>query len=200
MERLPTLERSATPQLEDFFQIWEQRMGYLPNALLTLSRKPDIVKAMAMLSKAVHNDCSLPPVVRGLVGYMASRTAQCNYCVAHTASVAVRYGVPEEMVVDMIDFETSPAYSEAVRAALRFARAASAQPSTMSDAIMADARKHFSDTQVVEIAAICGFYGWWNRINSGLQMELEEEPRTFAEENLTDGQWKLGRHGHSAEY
>jgi uncharacterized peroxidase-related enzyme len=201
MERIPPLARSDNPQLEEFYKVWDTRLGYLPNTILTMSRKPGIVTAFARLSEAVHNDCSLPPQVRGLVGFMSSHTASCNYCMAHTATAAVRYGIPEAFVLNLMDFDTDPIYSDQLRAALRFSRAVSSQPSTINDEILRDVRKHFSDTQVIEIIAICSFYGWLNRMNSGLQMELEDEPRSFSEEKLApSGNWELGRHGHANEY
>ena len=200
MERITPLARSAHPELEEFYKVWDKRLGYLPNTILTLSRKPNIVMAFARLSEAVHNDCSLPPMVRGLVGFMASATASCNYCMAHTATAAVRYGIPEALVVNLMAFETDPNFSEQLRAALQFSRAMASQPAGMTDAILKNVRKHFSDVQVIEIAAICAFYGWLNRMNSGLQMELEEEPRTFSEDKLAKTAWKIGTHGHADEY
>lgn len=201
MERIAPLARTEHPELEDFYKVWDSRLGYLPNTVLTMSRKPKVVMAFAKLSEAVHNDCSLPPLVRGLVGFMASATAKCNYCMAHTATAAVRYGIPEKLVINMMDFEEDPDFSDELRAALSFSRAVASQPSTINDEIMRTVRKHYSDTQVVEIISICAFYGWLNRMNSGLRIELEDEPRNFSEEKLAPaGKWELGTHGHEHEY
>lgn len=200
MERIPPLARSEHPELEEFYTVWDRRLGYLPNTLLTISRKPNIVRAMAKLSEAVHSECSLPPEIRGLVGLMASTAASCNYCMAHNASSAVRYGTREELVVNLWNFETDALYSEKLRAALRFARAVATQPCPPMDEFIAGVRRHFTDTEVVEIAAICAFYGWWNRLNSGLNMELEDEPRSFCELKLPGEHWTVGRHGHAEEY
>ena len=200
MKRIEPLKREEHPELEEFYKVWDTRLGYLPNTILMLSRKPEIVKTFARLSEAVHNECSLQPLVRGLVGFVASNTASCNYCMAHTAAAAVRYGVPEKFVVNIADYDESDIYSPELRAALKFAEAMSSQPGRMTDAIILEARQYYTDVQIVEIAAICSFYGWLNRLNSGLRMELEDEPRKFSEAHLSKTNWSLGDHGNASEY
>jgi uncharacterized peroxidase-related enzyme len=200
LKRIQPLKREEHPELEEYYKVWDERLGYLPNTVLTLSMKPEIVKAFARLSEAVHNECSLQPLVRGLVGFMASNTASCNYCMAHTAAAAVRYGVPEKFVVNIADYDENDIYSAELRAALAFAEAMSSQPARMTDAILEEAGRHYTDVQIVEIAAICSFYGWLNRMNSGLRMELEEEPRKFSEENLSKTNWTIGTHAAASEY
>jgi AhpD family alkylhydroperoxidase len=104
------LKRAEAPKLEDYFKVWDERMGYLPNALMTMARKPSMVRALAALSEAVHNDCSLPPDVRGLIGQMASKVHGCQYCLAHTAANSERYGVTHAKIAAMWDFESSPLF------------------------------------------------------------------------------------------
>lgn len=188
------LSRDEAPELEDYFKVWDERMGYLPNALMTMARKPAMVRALAQLSEAVHNDCSLPPDIRGLVGQMASKVHGCQYCLAHTAANAERYGVANEKIAAMWEFESSDLFSEAERVALRFAAAAAAVPNAVDPELAADLHKHFTDTEIVEIMGIIAYYGWWNRWNASLATTLEQHPRDYAQRHLDATQWNLGKH------
>jgi uncharacterized peroxidase-related enzyme len=195
MAIIDPLERQDAPELEDFFKVWDERMGYLPNALMTMARKPSMVKALAQLSEAVHNDCSLPADIRGLVGQMASKVHGCQYCLAHTATNSERYGVSDEKIELMWEFESSDLFNDAERAALRFAAAAVTVPNGVDEEIAADLKKHFSDTEIVEIMGIVAYYGWWNRWNSSLATTLETLPKDFAEKHLDASKWSIGKHG-----
>ena len=195
MAIIEPLHREQAPELEDYFTVWDERMGYLPNALMTMARKPKMVQALAQLSEAVHNDCSLQPDVRGLVGQMASKVHGCQYCLAHTAANAERYGVSNEKIARMWEFETNDLFTDAERAALRFAAAAATVPNAADGTLSADLKRYFNDTEIVEIMGIIAYYGWWNRWNASLATTLEAHPREFAEQHLDSTHWHIGKHG-----
>ena len=46
MAIIEPLQRAQAPELEDYFAVWDERMGYLPNALMTMARKPKMVQAL----------------------------------------------------------------------------------------------------------------------------------------------------------
>jgi uncharacterized peroxidase-related enzyme len=194
MPIIEPLRRQDAPDLEEYFKVWDERMGYLPNALMTMARKPAMVKALAQLSEAVHNDCSLPADIRGLVGQMASKVHGCNYCLAHTAANSQRYGVADEKIAKMWEFESSALFSERERIALRFAAAAASVPNAVDERIAADLRRDFTDTEIVELMGIVAYYGWWNRWNSSLATTLEQHPREYAERHLDPANWQIGKH------
>ena len=195
MAVIEPLQRAQAPELEDYFAVWDERMGYLPNALMTMARKPKMVRALAQLSEAVHNDCSLPPDVRGLVGQMASKVHGCQYCLAHTAANSQRYGVADEKIAQMWEFETSDLFTDAERAALRFAAASASVPNAVDESLAEDLKRYFNDTEIVEIMGVICYYGWWNRWNPSLSTTLETHPREFAEQHLDATKWNIGQHG-----
>ena len=195
MAVIEPLGREQAPELEDYFTVWDERMGYLPNALMTMARKPKMVQALAQLSEAVHNDCNLSPDVRGLVGQMASKVHGCQYCLAHTAANSQRYGVADEKIAQMWEFETSDLFTDAERAALRFAAASASVPNAVDETLAEDLKRHFTDTEIVEIMGVICYYGWWNRWNPSLATTLETHPREFAERHLDATKWNIGEHG-----
>jgi alkylhydroperoxidase family enzyme len=46
---------------------------------------------------------------------------------------------------------------------------------------MAEARQHFSDSEIIEITSVISLYGFLNRCNSILATELEPLPASFFE-------------------
>ncbi len=196
MARMQPLKPEDCPDfMREKFHVWIDRMGYIPNTVLTMARKPALVKAMAMLSEAVHNDSSLNPTLRGLIGLAASAAAGCMFCTAHNAAASERYGLDAEKIEKYYEFETNPLFLEAERVAMRYAMAASQIPNGVTDELFAELRQHFSDTEIVEIQAVVSYYGFLNRWNDSFATELEALPLQFAAEHLTDAPWSLGKHG-----
>jgi anaerobic glycerol-3-phosphate dehydrogenase len=81
----------------------------------------------------------------------------------------------------VFEFETSPLFSAAERAALRVAWHGALQPSAVTDDDIAALTQHFSQPEIVEIVAVLSLYGFLNRWNSTLDTELEAPPADFAQ-------------------
>ena len=71
MGRLEPLSPDANPELKENFEHFSKRLGYIPNNVLVLSRKPKLVKGLARLASAVvaingflnrWNDTVAPPL------------------------------------------------------------------------------------------------------------------------------------------
>src|SRR5712691_2414395 len=96
-------------------------------------------------------------------------------------------GVPEEKIAAVWDFERSPLYSDAERAALRFARDASVVPNEVSPDHFEELRRHWDEGQIVEILAVIGLFGFLNRWNDSMATDLEETPMEIASRTLAGG-------------
>jgi uncharacterized peroxidase-related enzyme len=195
MSRIPPLRRELVPQLEPFFAGTEKRMGFLPNSQLIMAHKPKLLQAFAQLGQAVNDpENKTPRGLRSLVAHMVSRAAGCQYCVAHTGDSAHRASIAEQKLAAIWDYETSPLFTEAERAALRFAQSAGAVPNTVSDDDVATLRRHFSDEEIVELTGVIAYFGFLNRWNDTLATELEPKPLGFAERALKGAGWFAGKH------
>ena len=113
---------------------------------------------------------------------------------AHTAGAALRLGVDEAKFDAIWEFRTSPLYSEAERVALDFAIAAAAQPNDVTDELMDRMKQHWSEGQIVEIAATVALFGFMNRWNDSMATPLEEEPIEVGEKHLAGKGWTVGKH------
>lgn len=194
MPRIEPLDRADLPEHEDTFASVEQALGVLPNSTLTMARWPELMEAFAQLNAVVMSEHRVGGVLKQMVAAMVSSAAGCTYCQAHTSHVAEQRGADEEKLAALYDFETSPLFSEAERAALRVAHGAGCIPNAVTDEDMADLRRHFSDAEVVELVAVMANFGFLNRWNDTMSTELERSPFQWAQQNLTDAGWDAGAH------
>lgn len=195
MARIAPIQRDGRKDFERVFEIIEAVMGFVPNSMLIMARDPDLFAAFAELSAViVARPGRLDPGLKALIMYVVSRSAGCQYCVAHSANLAASHAIPVRKVEDVWKYERSPEFNDAERAALRFAQAAGQVPNGVTDAHFAELRGHFGEDEILEIVAAVAFLGFLNRWNDTLATPLEAAPRDFAERHLAASGWTLGKH------
>lgn len=53
MARIAALSPEATPELKETFEQYRRSMGFVPNSVLIMQRRPKLVRALAQLAAAV---------------------------------------------------------------------------------------------------------------------------------------------------
>ncbi len=195
MAHMEPLPASATPELDEDFAIFERILGFVPNSLLTMQRRPKMVKGFGVLTKAVMDPEG--PVDLGfmrLVAHFASRAAGCQYCEAHSLIAAGIHGIDDAKIADVWNYQDSPHYTEAERVALDYALAAGAVPNAVDEPLMVRMREHWSDEQIVQILGAVCLYGFLNRWNDSMATDLEAAPKALGDEVLSSGGWTGGKH------
>lgn len=196
MANMEPLRREDHPELEELFAHYDRTLSFVPNSLYTMARRPEILRAFSELITQIWNTGTLPKELKPLVGIVASISAGCRYCQAHEAVDAAERGVEEAKIAEIWNFEHSPLYDDAERAALRFARDAALVPNEVTSAHFEELCRHFDDGQIVEILAVVGLFGFLNRWNDTMATELEEAPLQLASRAYGD-RWNPGKHrGH----
>jgi uncharacterized peroxidase-related enzyme len=195
MAYLDPLPPESTPELANTFRQFERILGFVPNSLLTMQRRPAIVQAFGGLTAAVMDpEGTVEPGFKRLLAHFASRASGCQYCQAHSLLAAGISGVSDAKIEAVWDYQTSELYSDAERVALDFALAAGSAPSDVDDALMQRMKQSWSEDQIVEILAAICLYGFLNRWNDALATDLESEPQQLGERVLKAGGWSGGRH------
>jgi len=148
MARIDPLPMEALAEHKEHLQLIEQASGYVPNSMRTMARVPGLLDAFYTMVATVLRNTVLSRELTQMISLMASKTAGCRYCQAHTAYGATRLGVAEEKVVDIWSFETSEHFDEAERAALRLAVAGAAVIGIdMAEGPLAVARLHQHESE-----------------------------------------------------
>jgi len=193
--RLAPLPPEHTPELKEQFEMSRKRMGFIPNSQLIMQRKPKMVKGFAALSAAIWDpDSKVDLTFKRLIAHVVSRSAGCQYCMAHTAEGAHKLGVDDPKLDAVWDYQTSPLYSAAERAALDVAVAAGSVPNAVTDEMFKELQKHWTEEQIVEIIGVIAIFGFLNRWNDTFATPLEDEPLQFGETHLAAHGWSVGKH------
>jgi uncharacterized peroxidase-related enzyme len=193
--RLEPLPIDANPDVKAMFEASGMRSFFLRNSQLIMQRKPKILRALAELSAAINApDSKVPGGFKRLIGHVASRSAGCQYCTAHTAELARNQGIDEQKLDAVWDYQTSPLFTPAERAALDVAVAAGTVPNALTDEMFDELKRHWTEEQIVEIVAMIAHFGFLNRWNDTMATPLEAEAVKFADRHLAKHGWTIGKH------
>ena len=195
MAHLKPLSAGSHPELADDFKIFEEILGFIPNSLLTMQRRPKIVQAFGVLTKAVMDPEGVVDLgFKRLIAHFASRAAGCQYCEAHSLIAANIHGINQEKIDAIWDYQTNSLYSDAERVALDYALAAGSVPNAVDDELMERMKQHWSDDEIVEILGAVCLYGFLNRWNDSMATDLEDAPKQMGDRVLSKGGWTGGKH------
>ena len=188
---LSKIEDKETQELVTFFN---ETLGFCPNSVLTMQKKPHLAQAFVNLNKAVMDNAgSISSEFKRIIAYISSNTAGCRYCQAHTIRAAERYGGEKERLEQAWDFENSSLFSEAEKVALRFTIAASSVPVSTSQELEQLLQHHWDETDILEIMSVIALFGYLNRWNDVIGTSLEKDAKDSAE-SLLQNHWDIGKH------
>ena len=188
---LSSIKDKETQELVTFFN---ETLGFCPNSVLTMQKKPYLAQAFVNLNKAVMDNAgSISSEFKRIIAYISSNTAGCRYCQAHTIRAAERYGGEKERLEQAWDFENSSLFSEAEKVALRFTIAASSLPVSTSQELEELLQQHWNETDILEIMSVIALFGYLNRWNDVMGTSLEKDAKDSAE-SLLQNQWDIGKH------
>jgi len=194
MAHLAPLPHNLNAELKDKFIHYKNTRGFIPNSILTMQRRPEIAKAFMALNQAVLYEGTVSEELKMLISLIASQAAGCQYCQAHMANLAAIYEASKEKIEAVWEWETSPLFSNAEKAALTLAFHASVLPNEASGKDFEVLKSYFTDDEVVEIVASIALFGYLNRWNDTMATDLETLPKERASNLLKEVGWSAGKH------
>ena len=191
----PLDENEIETELCEFIQFFKGPLGVIPNSVRTMSRRPKVAKAFTELNMAVM-ECygSVTPEFKRIIGYITSFVSGCRYCQAHTILGSQRFGADEDRLKDAWNYENSDHFTDAEKAALKYAHAAASIPNIVDDEIATELHKHWEDDDIVEITAVIALFGYLNRWNDSMGSALEDLPIDAGNKYLDKTDWEIGKH------
>src|SRR5260370_7060364 len=110
--RIRPLPAEDAPELKEQFEAMQRNLGFVPNSILIMQRKPKLAKALAQMTAAVWDpDGKVDRGFKRIIAHVASRAAGCQYCMAHTAGGALHFGVEDKKLPAPSEYQTSSLYS-----------------------------------------------------------------------------------------
>ena len=200
MPLVTPLPADHDPEIAALALFFNTTLGFAPNSVLTMLRRPALARAFTELNRAVmQNQGRVTSELKRLVGHVASRVAGCRYCEAHTIRAAQRFGAELGCDARRLDavwqFRDSPLFTPAERAALEFACAAASQPGAVTPEVGDALRRHWDDGEIVELTGVVALFGFLNRWNDAMGTELEAPAAADGQRWLAPQGWAAGKHG-----
>ena len=155
----------------------QEKIGFIPNVLLTLSYRPDEFRAfMAYHDALMERKGGLTKAEKEMIIVATSNQNGCQYCViAHGAILRVRAKDP--LIADQVAINYRKAdISSRQKAMLKFALKVSNDSRSISDEDFESLSPHgFNEDDIWDIASITAFFGLSNRIANYTSMRPNPE-------------------------
>lgn len=180
--------------IRERFEHYKKTRGFTPNSIMTMVRRPNIVRAFMALNQAVLYEGSVPEETKMLVSLASSYAAGCLYCQSHMTNLSSIYKASDAKIAALWDFEKSALFSDAERAAISLALKAGKVPNEASQVDFDELKKHYNDEQIVEIVASIALFGYLNRWNDTMATALEPLAVEVAERAIGGMGWEVGKH------
>ena len=128
---------------------------------------PDAMQAALALSSAIENS-GVSATILGLVHLRASQVNGCSVCVDMGWRKLKGAGETDERLFAVAAWRDAPYFSDAERAALALAEAATRiadRPDPVPDELWNEAASHFSERELAALTFAIALTNLWNRLN-----------------------------------
>ncbi len=142
------------------------------------AHRPAIAKGIIALGGGIARDWSLSQRLKELVRLRVAFHNQCRSCMAIRYRDAVDEGVDEDLVCSLENPPEAPDLTEAEKAAIAYADKFATNHLSIGDADFDELRRHFDESQLVELGTWVAFCVGFGRLGAVWDM-IEELPETF---------------------
>ena len=198
---IPNLESSA--EINQIKPYYETLFSFLPNLYDYMAIVPNYTTAWVASFLSLFEPTSKTlGDFRMVVAFTTSVAAACSYCTAHATGAALDTGATPTKLRQIFEFYQHPEgkddsvlpFTEAERAMIRLARGAALnQVSDKDVARLRQLEPHKGDELIASVGAVTACFGFFNRFNDLMGVELET-PAVEAAQNSLGAQWNLGKH------
>lgn len=131
---------------------------------------PRLLNAYGKLEQAESKLDVLSPRQRALAELKAATTVGCEYCIDLGSQIARRWGMTDEELLALSDYQNAPCFSDVDKLILRYATAISRTPVEVSDELFGALRAHFDAAQLVGLTHVITLGNLRARFNIALDI------------------------------
>jgi AhpD family alkylhydroperoxidase len=124
-----------------------------PESQAVRAHVPEILRTFTAYWDATFADRLVDSRLKELCRLYVSKTVECSYCGGQRSEAARAQGLSEDLVDEILLFESSDAFDEREKAALTYTRAIAWNPDEADDALWERLREHFTEAQLVELGS-----------------------------------------------
>jgi 4-carboxymuconolactone decarboxylase len=115
---------------------------------------PRLLNAYGKLEQAEAKLDVLTPRQRALAELKSATTVRCEYCIDLGSQIARQWGLSDEELLGMADYQNATCFSDADKLILQYAAAISRTPVEVSDQLFDALRAHFDTAQLVGLTHV----------------------------------------------
>jgi AhpD family alkylhydroperoxidase len=129
---------------------------------------PPLLTALKQLGFASGRLNGLDRRTRALAQLKTATITQCEYCIDVGSLISRQWGMTDEELLALPNYQTSPLFSEVEKLVLDYAVGVSRTPVNVPDELFDRLKNHFSDAQLVELTHIIAGENMAGRFNVAL--------------------------------
>jgi AhpD family alkylhydroperoxidase len=131
---------------------------------------PRLLNAYGRLERAESKLNVLTPRHRALAELKSATTVRCEYCIDLGSQIAREWGITDDELLAMADYQNASCFSEVEKLILRYATAISRTPVEVSDELFDALRAHFDTAALVGLTHIVTLGNLRGRFNVALDI------------------------------
>ncbi|MFE7798893.1 carboxymuconolactone decarboxylase family protein [Nocardia sp. NPDC057440] len=168
--RIPAVPpEQAGPLTKLLYRIAARRFGAVPEPFAVTANHGKLLAASGIHELLVERaSTELPAAIREIAVYRAAWIVGCSWCIDFGAMLMRHGDLDIDRLEHIAEYETSPLYSADERAAIAYADAITATPTTVTDDQVADLEKRFGRAGVIELTYQIGLENMRSRFYSAL--------------------------------
>jgi alkylhydroperoxidase family enzyme len=152
----------------------KMKMGKVVSPLKVIyNRKPKFLLAYMAINYLLERNLSLTPSFRLMFQTFVSMQNGCSFCQDVRQALAVQQSIGLEKFQALKDFRTSPLFDEREKAAFAFVEEFATNNKQVSDETFENLKRHFSDTEIVEIVWVNAVENYFNSLLVPLRLQSE---------------------------
>ena len=171
--RLESIEKPSNPLLKIAYWFSKRQFGKVLTPLKVIyARKFSLLQFAMKIAKFEEKQNSLTPELRLLIKIAGATENGCTFCQDIALAQAIQGKIGTEKFVALIKGEDSEAFDEKELSVLAVIRQYAAERK-VSAAEFAELKRHFSETEIVEILALNAFEQFYNALTIPLEIESD---------------------------
>jgi AhpD family alkylhydroperoxidase len=129
---------------------------------------PRLLLGYGALEDATSKLHHVPERIKLLAEMKAATLTTCEYCIDIGSQIARRAGLSDEELLALPRYRDSDLFGEVEKLAIDYAVGMSRTPVAVPDELFAELRRHFDETQVVELTNVIALENMRGRFNLAL--------------------------------
>ena len=175
MARVRNIDVGEVPDdVKDIYVRFGTEYGSFENQVKIFAHRPPALRHLMGMLLELSEEAVLPKRHLEIALVVVSKLNECSYCVTHHVPKLMIEGISQEAVTNILEPDC-PGLDEVDMLVRDYAVQVTQNANRISNRMVAQLKKHFSEAQIVELTlriALCGFF---NRFNDALQIETEDD-------------------------